>query len=398
MLLVLAALALGSLAWPQAGSAELEKTPTDLYLTAELTLLRNVLAAVPVAVKSAQARGAQIEAECTNVLAASPAASVLAANAPLPKQLRAQAEQLKELEDELSEAVDAATASSEQAAFNNLLQVLRTLHWRNRKLARATRTSIAVLERPTREIPDVCADMRSWVNSGYQALSPETKAFLAPTREQSSDASGLPPLVRAIVAKQGDRFERALVRHSATVANRIGDAYDPLTTITQKLETAVGLDASATGPPPAAVPIGRGTTVAGTKFLAKVTPAVKLCLPSVSITETDGPLVTSFGGETCTISTVVPAEQSVRCDVGLLKVQARVLPAARSVRLTLSNGQTVDSPVLLIPANVAGAPGGFYYQAVRGPSPIPVSLTELDAEGQTLTELPLRAVQRCAFR
>lgn len=42
-----------------------------------------------------------------------------------------------------------------------------------------------------------------------------------------------------------------------------------------------------------------------------------------------------------------------------------------------------------------GGPAGLYYQAVRGPSPIPVSLTELDTHGNTLAVLKLPAVVEC---
>jgi len=64
------------------------------------------------------------------------------------------------------------------------------------------------------------------------------------------------------------------------------------------------------------------------------------------------------------------------------------------VRLQLSNGETITSPAILVPARV-GAQSGLYYQVVRGPSPIPVSLTQLDAQGGTVTVLNLPAVVEC---
>lgn len=43
-----------------------------------------------------------------------------------------------------------------------------------------------------------------------------------------------------------------------------------------------------------------------------------------------------------------------------------------------------------------GGPDAFYYQAVRGPSPVPVSLTERDAQGRTLRVLKLRRIVGCS--
>jgi hypothetical protein len=85
----------------------------------------------------------------------------------------------------------------------------------------------------------------------------------------------------------------------------------------------------------------------------------------------------------------------VTCEDGLLKIEASTLPSARNVRLLLSDGRSITSRVLLLPAGVNGGPAGFYYQAVRGPVPIPVSLTELDAQGRKLRVLRLSPVRAC---
>jgi len=77
-----------------------------------------------------------------------------------------------------------------------------------------------------------------------------------------------------------------------------------------------------------------------------------------------------------------------------LTVTINTLPAARSVRLGLSNGQQITSRVLFVPAR-QGGPAGYYYQVVRGPSPIPVSLTELDAHGRTLRTVTLPHIVEC---
>jgi hypothetical protein len=47
-----------------------------------------------------------------------------------------------------------------------------------------------------------------------------------------------------------------------------------------------------------------------------------------------------------------------------------------------------------VPAGLGG-PLGFYYQAVRGPSPTPVSLAELDSAGKVLRIVKLPKTERC---
>jgi len=88
---------------------------------------------------------------------------------------------------------------------------------------------------------------------------------------------------------------------------------------------------------------------------------------------------------------------SVRCRSGdgLLTIEAQTLPSARSVRLHLSDGRQITSHVALVPAKLGG-PAGFYYQVVRGPSPIPVSLTEVDAHGKALRTVKLPRTAKCA--
>lgn len=65
-----------------------------------------------------------------------------------------------------------------------------------------------------------------------------------------------------------------------------------------------------------------------------------------------------------------------------------------SVRLRLGDNRTITSKAIGVPRRLGG-PAGLYYQVVRGPSPIPVSLMELDAHGKTLAVLKLPAVVEC---
>ena len=72
-----------------------------------------------------------------------------------------------------------------------------------------------------------------------------------------------------------------------------------------------------------------------------------------------------------------------------------MLSATRTVDLRMSNGTQIVSRPVLVPRRLGG-PDAFYYQAVRGPSPIPVSLTERDAQGRALRVLKLRRIVGCS--
>ena len=86
-----------------------------------------------------------------------------------------------------------------------------------------------------------------------------------------------------------------------------------------------------------------------------------------------------------------PARGCLGSTIGL---ELRTVPAARRVRLTLSNGRQVTSKVFRIPRKLGG-PGGVYYQALKGPSPTPVKLEELGARGRVLRTFTLAHASRC---
>jgi hypothetical protein len=89
-----------------------------------------------------------------------------------------------------------------------------------------------------------------------------------------------------------------------------------------------------------------------------------------------------------------PVEAHVECVLGILAIHAEVQSATRSVRLNLSDHRQVTSPVILVPPGLGG-PATIYYQALRGPRPIPVSLTELAGDGRPLGVMRAPRVVEC---
>jgi hypothetical protein len=154
------------------------------------------------------------------------------------------------------------------------------------------------------------------------------------------------------------------------------------------------------------VAIGRGRTLAGTRFTASLEvggphgqAAAKRgglvsiaggCPLYVSITASSGRAISGR----CLSKSEIANEPTVMCNEGLLTIEVETPTDTRAVRLTLSSGQHVTSPAMIVPVSFGG-PVGLYYQAVRGPSPIPVSLTELDRHGNIRRMIRLPSVAEC---
>ena len=185
--------------------------------------------------------------------------------------------------------------------------------------------------------------------------------------------------------------------------------------------SVAGCGASAGKHPSQSAVIGRGTTLAGPTFTAtayrgeqpphgsaggvrwQTAPSwlakarrppqarrAEACPLSISI-ETDG---TSGGSTTCMGSPASAPSPSVTCAEGLLTITSTTLAATCSVRLALSDGRSTTTRALDAPADF-GARAGLYYQVVRGPSPIPRSLAELDGGGRVLRSVALPPIVEC---
>ncbi|HEY2719501.1 MAG TPA: hypothetical protein VGI52_07715 [Solirubrobacteraceae bacterium] len=338
--------------------------------------------------------GAAIVAQCPGALALAPAASIVARGSQgrVIGRYTSQVAQLRLLEDDIGEALDLSFFNGESGALASFARRIGTLHWRSPKLRRQAQATVAAFTRAA-EPPDLCAEITGWVASGYRELPRGDRT----TAQAAGAEGGLVGWVDRFVVERGTTAERRLLRRIKALGVTAGRRLGGLEELEEKVKATLGLS-TPSEPEGKVVEIGRGTTAAGTHFVARVSPAIKLCLPELQITETAGRLVSGTEIDGCVLGPIASPERSVHCETGLLKVTARLSAQASSVVLLLSDGRQIVSPALAIPASVAGAPGAFYYQVVRGPQPIPISLTELDAGGRTLTTLPLPTVRSCSLR
>jgi hypothetical protein len=360
------------------------------------------------------------------VLASAPQDAEIVAASSIPSRTARQrgeekrrSTQLSDLEEGLALELVSAEQEPRRPAVAALLTKLKVLPQGDPVLVQVVHADTIDLEEDLRvESTDVCADMEVWVDSGYRTLSQASRAigvkretafvaFLRDLAAQSASESisaTETPADKALVSKTSQLESQT----AETIANSIDSAR-------KRVEAALGLTARAnrekrlepiSHESKSSTEIGAGRTAAGSKYTVWLERtkggSADTCKLSVEVRGANGAkpglleLFTNSGPQVCFAPHKDRSEEpSVNCSEGLLKIKAEVLPATRTVDLRMSNGKQMVSRPVLVPPRLGG-PDAFYYQAVRGPSPIPVSLIERDAHGRTLRVLKLQQIVGCS--
>jgi hypothetical protein len=138
------------------------------------------------------------------------------------------------------------------------------------------------------------------------------------------------------------------------------------------------------GEEPKQIPVGRGSTAAGTRF--QVSTGSRLfgaggCHRSaaVSYTRPGAPEVLIEGGPNNPVCLSSPRYRhpALFCEEGIETIQTAVPASVRSVRLMLADGRTIESRVVRVPRG-DGGPAGIYAQEISGSTSHAVSLVELN--------------------
>ncbi len=392
-----------------AGSATpSDQASTRAYLTAVYNYAQESLANAPATRAVLEGWAGRVGAECPGVLKGAPPESP--PGTPFARKVgesKREGEQLNELEFELGRAENLTAGQAERQALLAFAAATRTLRWSDAAVTRSVSAGDASLEAELAQpVPDVCADMQAWVASGYRTLPAATKelrsrAAAAAERDLASSTIGKPSYPHA-----EDAAERALNAQVEKLYEEKRKALG-LQGIYRRLDDALGIapaepSPTVSHPPAGATVIDRGRTAAGGRYevLLMSKPAASSrggggseCPPGYPlsiriVTTMEGGVSGCFSrGETRPAS-------SVNCSGGLLTIEGRTGPAVREVRLRLSNGRQITTRPAIVPARLGG-PLGLYYQVVRGPKPIPVSLTELNAKGRTLRVVKLPRIREC---
>ena len=432
--LFLPALAAPTGSFAGAGVTSQDRAATRALLEARYTYEQALLASAPASRAATEGLASSLGGECPGVLAGAPQETLLESlphsESPpqSPRQMgesNRERRQLSDLQSELGLALQQLPIEADRQAALAYARAVGTLQWSNSYLTELARIGAATLERQLQSAPpDVCADMKAWVASGYRTLSTATKVLI--NEQETMDrpllrilrerVAGAADLTDPLLPYEGSR-EKALAREIDVLEGDLKSARKGLAPVERGLERTLGLDTRAgalpeseeaeAGPTKGAVEIGHGATAVGGKYTVWLEPKSgsnaqgPACRLSMEVFESGGesnsPENREIDGtrvnEVCLRSH--PRALRAQCrDRGLLTIEAQTLPGARSVRLNFSDGRQIASRVAIVPAKLGG-PAGFYYQVVRGPAPIPVSLTEVDAHGKALRTVKLPRTAEC---
>ncbi len=384
---------------PGAQATPVDRASTRTYLQALYTLEVAFIHGAPQSRVSVDALAGRIGGECAGVLAGAPQqdAFIGLSHSPArpllsPKasgEAQRSARQLAVLEGELFANVLAAQDQPDQQAIVTFAHTITQLTWSKRRISQLVRDNTALfvsLLEPS--APSVCADMRAWAASGYHTLLSASRLYEAEEqgRQLRLRATGsLDTLLKPYV-------DRADIRRTKALALREISAFSEGVQALDNLRGTLGLKVESPPPTQPGTVVSRGRTRAGERYTVSVGPP----------TGENGPgcvheLSVEFGTSsnvTCISHGHDPVSFSVGCEEGLLRIEVAVPLKTRRVRLRLSDGTSVTSRAVFIPARLGG-PLRLYVQALRGPSPIPVSLTELDGRDRSLGVVELHAPRHC---
>jgi hypothetical protein len=328
--------------------------------------------------------------------------------------------QLRQWEDlrlELSFALELPASELDRQARLTEANTIRSLRWSSAAVTEFEHAIAGSLE-PAPAQPDVCGDMRAWVRSGYRTLSAGSKTFAHELDLGLHERSLFRVLRAAETLASSDPLlpyegpaEKALAARLAAVELKLVPFTKRILAIDRSAQLALGVISQAEAeerehPHKGSVEIGHGRAAAGASYMIWVEPKRSQprplephCQINLNVEEHESErggagIVLTSGGSTQCLSRTHPQAPSVMCGDGLLTIEAQTPPQARSARLRLSNGRQITSPVAIVPASLGG-PVGFYYQVVRGPSPIPLSLAEIDPAGKVLRTVKLPRTERC---
>lgn len=404
--------------------APADRAAVHAYLLDKYAYVQAVSEVAPALVGAYEGTASRIAGECPGVLAGAPRESEVEVGPSVPPRTarqrgeeRRQSVQRSDLEAELTSELDSSEEEPRRAAVMALLAKLKALPQGDPALSQLVHADTTALEEDLQvESTDVCADMKAWAGSGYRTLSQTSRALaLKRETELAGFFRDLAVLSMSESTLTETHSDRVLARKTSQLESRTGRAIaNSIDSARKRVEAALGLTTKASEEElkptsqesTSSTEIGEGRTAAGTRYTVwlertKGGPA-GACKSSVEVRGADGAkpgileLLASAGSEVCLAPSDDRSEApKVDCSEGLLTIKTQVLSATRMVDLRMSNGTQIVSRPVLVPRRLGG-PDAFYYQAVRGPSPVPVSLTEVNAQGRTLRVLKLRQIVGCS--
>jgi hypothetical protein len=178
-----------------------DASATRTFLQADLTETRSQGNGLPAAFAGIEALRAELQAECPGVLA----------NEPKPAAGAKPSGSAIEIGAELLAAVFGAAERTEYHSRRRFAHTVSRLSWGDRALTRRVH-SYAAAEVAEAQVsqPDICADIRAWVSSGYQTVSAATSAYVQRIAKLSDEAGAEEAILHKL-----KRYESAADKHTA---------------------------------------------------------------------------------------------------------------------------------------------------------------------------------------
>jgi hypothetical protein len=185
-----------------------DASATRAYLQADYAAARAEVKSFPAAIAAVDALGKHVQTGCPGVLA----------NAPKPAPGVAPSSTAADVAEEELDAALGAAASAEQARRRDFARLVARLRWSSLALTRLVHSQAAE-EAETAAIPppSLCADMRSWVSSGYQAVSAGTERYLHLESALSAKIEGAEAAIKRKLASYESPADMRIARKLASL-------------------------------------------------------------------------------------------------------------------------------------------------------------------------------------
>lgn len=394
---------------PSRASSSSDRASTYAFLSATYAFDRAVAGKARSSILATRRLDRAIAHGCPDVLAGTPQPSdpLLSGQAQTAEQqgvAQRQGQQLSAWEDELALAFTAAVYSPDRKALAAYRAATAALSWSDETVAEMIDARIAAIEAlASQATGNICADARTWASSHFRRISQATheafQRFNQALEDELTGPLGRPSLGQ-LLAPYEHAPERDLIRRIEAAEGGGPVAQEPTgRSQLELLSLKLGLKAKR-GREIAVTKLGGGRPLAGGRFTILVEHAREpesACRFESTVEYTpafEEGLDTGSSGPCISPDSANAHASTVTCQGGTLTIERRTQPDAYSVRLRLSNGRSVTTAVVRVPKRLGG-PAGIYYQALRGPRPYPISLSELDRQGRLLRTLKLQSSRDC---
>jgi hypothetical protein len=185
-----------------AGVSPGDASATRAYLQADYASTRAEVASFPAAIAAVDALAVQLKAECPGALANEPKPAV--GEKPSSSELLI-------AQEEQGSALGAA-AATEYARRRTVARTVSRLHWSSRALTRLVHADaeaeVTLAQLPA---PKLCADIDTWVGSGYQTVPPATESYVQRESDFSAATEGAGKAIMSELARYEDQSDKRIV-------------------------------------------------------------------------------------------------------------------------------------------------------------------------------------------